>query len=147
MPDEPALQMNLSDDERSLLRAGLLEWWGPTEPNDSLAVAMGFTDVQDLSDQVGRLRTAIEDRQPLTVEDWRRVLLVTEIAFVDDVFGSGLDWRITTGFPDELTITMLRALQRKMPRWRGSVQFSVADDGHVQIADQARPQGPSGSVG
>jgi hypothetical protein len=147
MPDEQALQIDLTDDERSLLRAGLVEWWGPTRPTDALAVAMGFADVEDLSDQVRRLMTAVEGRQPLTMEDWRRVLLATEIAFVDDVFGSGLDWRITTGFADELTITMLRTLQRKMPRWRGSVQFSIADDGQVQIADQDRPHGPSEAAG
>ena len=147
MPGAESIDIDLTDDERSLLRAGLLEWWGPTNPTDALAVALGFKDARDLSEQVGRLRSAIDARQPLAVEDWRRVLLATEIAFIDDVFGSGLDWPITTGFPDEMTVSMLRALQRKMPRWRASVQFSLGDDGQVHIADRDRPQGPTETPG
>ncbi|WP_162483735.1 hypothetical protein [Amycolatopsis sp. MJM2582] len=33
-----------------------------------------------------------------------------------EVFGSGLDWSITTGFSDEQTIKILRRLQRTIGR-------------------------------
>ena len=68
MPGLQAFQVDLSDDERASLHAGLLEWWGPTEPTDELASAMGFTDRHHLSGQVRRLMTALEERQPLTLE-------------------------------------------------------------------------------
>ncbi len=62
----------------------------------------------------------------------------TEVVFASDVVGSGLDWPITTGITDEETIRLLRGLQRKLPRWRGSFQFTM-EDGHVVINDQDRP--------
>jgi hypothetical protein len=35
---------------------------------------------------------------------------------------------------------VLRALQRKLPRWRDSAQFTRGDDGKVTILDQERPR-------
>ena len=32
----------------------------------------------------------------------------------DDVVGSGTDWPVTTGFSDELSLHLLRSLQRKV---------------------------------
>jgi hypothetical protein len=55
------------------------------------------------------------------------------------VVGSGLDWRLTTGFSDAETIGIIRQLQRKLPRWRGSVQFTRAEDGDITVLDQDRP--------
>lgn len=96
---------------------------------------MGFTNRVRLSSELGRLMTAVEGRDALTLEDWQRVLVATEVVFASDVFGSGLDWSTTTGFSDADTIALLRAVQRKMPRWRSSYQFGVADDGQVTIHD------------
>jgi hypothetical protein len=75
----------------------------------------------------------------LTAEDWRRALLAVEVVFVSDVVGSGLDWRFTSGFSDAQTIEIVRRLQRKLPRWRGSAQFTQDDSGHVSILDPDRP--------
>jgi hypothetical protein len=71
---------------------------------------------------------------------WRQVLLAVEVVFASDVVGSGLDWRITSGISDEESIAILRGLQRKLPRWRGSMQFSTSDTGKGTISDPERPQ-------
>jgi hypothetical protein len=114
--DDPTtlIQFRLSGEERDLLRAGLLEWGGPANCTDELAVAMGFQNVQDLFEQGSRIAKSIAEGQPQTRTDWTRALLATEIAFVSDVMGSGWDWSITTGYSDDLTLRTLRALQRKM---------------------------------
>ena len=67
-------------------------------------------------------------------------MLAIEVVFVSDVVGSGLDWRFTTGFGDAETIGVIRGLQRKLPRWRGSAQFTRAEDGEVTILDPERPR-------
>jgi hypothetical protein len=50
---------------------------------------------------------------PLTQVDWARVLLATEIVFVSDLMGSGVEWPTTTGLSDESTI---RTIQRNLGR-------------------------------
>jgi len=114
--DDPStpVQLRLSDEERDLLRAGLLEWGGPASCTDELAVAMGFQNVRDLFEEGRRIGKGIADGQPLSRTDWTRALLATEVVFVSNVMGSGWDWAITTGLNDELTLKTLRALQRKM---------------------------------
>lgn len=129
--------VDLSAEERSMLRSALLEWIGPAKPTEQLALAMGFQGLAGLSRDVMTLREALKEGAPLSREDWRRVLLATEIVFASDVVGSGLDWSITTGAPDAEAIAMLRALQRKLPRWRSSFQFSILD-GKAEIRDSGR---------
>ena len=41
---------------------------------------------------------------------------LAEFVFASDVFGSGIDWSITTGIPDRDAIETLRVLQRKFTR-------------------------------
>jgi hypothetical protein len=129
--------VELSERERFMLRAALLEWVGPAQPTEQLALAMGFQGLDGLRREVLALRRALEDKEPLSGENWGRILIATEIVFASDVVGSGLDWPITTGIPDEEAIRLLRGLQRKMPRWRPSVQFTMRD-GKVEIRDPAR---------
>ncbi len=100
---------------------------------------MGFANAEQLSSETRSLWGRIDRESALSIEDWRRVLLAAEVVFVSDVVGSGLDWRFTSGFSDEESIAILRGLQRKMPRWRSSVQFSVDQDGHVDRSDPDRP--------
>lgn len=83
--DQPALTRT----ERQLLRCGVLEWLGPARPTGDLAVAMGFADKADLLTQASRLMAALDEGDPLSHVDWRRVLVATEIVFASDVFGSG----------------------------------------------------------
>ncbi|SEJ76975.1 hypothetical protein SAMN04487917_1136 [Arthrobacter sp. yr096] len=108
------IQFDLSDEERLLLWRGFLEWGGPARPTDAMAVAIGFSDVDDLLLEGDRIGEDIRMGRPLSKADWRRALLATEIVFASNVMGAGLDWSITTGFQDDETIWMLRSLQRRM---------------------------------
>jgi len=136
--DRPGLiDVDLSDDERQMLHAAMLEWIGPARPTEPLVVAMGFDGLANFSDEVMRLRSALEHHEALTDQDWRRLLIGAGIVFVSDVVGSGLDWPITTGFSDAQTIALLRAVHRKMPRWRGTVQFTMSD-GEAVVSDPDR---------
>ena len=108
--------VNLAGNERDVLRLGLGEWGGPASPTDALAVAMGFRDLSDFDAERRRLRRTLLDEQPLSTQDWRRVLVATEIVFISDVYGAGSDWSITTGLTDEETIVILRRCQAKIGR-------------------------------
>ncbi len=57
---------------------------------------------------------------------------------LSDVVGSGLDWSVTTGFPDGDRIALLRGIQRKMPRWRSSFQFTTPEEGQTTVLDAER---------
>ncbi|KZB82128.1 hypothetical protein [Amycolatopsis regifaucium] len=117
------MTIDLTRDERTVLRCGLAEWGGPAACTDALAVAMGFQDVPDLFEQAKRLRATLADEEPLRASEWRKTLIATEIVFASDVFGSGMDWSITTGFADEETLPILRDLQRKIARALGSAHY------------------------
>jgi hypothetical protein len=140
MGDDARGPVELDGKERKFLRAALLEWGGPAEPTDDLAMAMGFTCADNLSGEAWTLWRRIESRESLTASDWKRVLLASEIVFVSDVVGSGPDWPITTGLSDEESVAILRGLQRKLPRWRGTVQFSTDPHEGVRILDPERPE-------
>lgn len=113
-PETP-IRLRLTDDERKLLRFGLMEWGGPTNATEELAVAMGFEGLADLYKQTKRIAEGIKAGQPLTRTDWTRALLATEIVFASNVVGSGHDWNITTGIPDGAALDLLRMIQRKVP--------------------------------
>ena len=114
--DDPSvpIQFRLDDDERRVLRAGLIEWGGPANCTVELAVAMGFQSLADLFAEGGRIGDAIVEGRALSRTDWARALLATEIVFASNVMGSGWEWPITTGFEDEATLRILRSLQRKI---------------------------------
>lgn len=106
----------LSDEERELLRCGLLEWSGPARGTEEFAVAMGFPGLDGLLQEGKRIRARLASGESLEPIDWARALLATEVAFASDVVGSGHDWSITTGFSDEETVRILRSIQRKLAR-------------------------------
>lgn len=106
---------DLDEIERKILRWGLIDWGGPARCTDEMAIAMGFRSVQDLFDTTPRLIGAVVSGQPLCAVDWLRVLLATEIVFVSNCIGSGLDWSITSGYSDEETLAAIRRVQHKLP--------------------------------
>lgn len=113
-PGEPDLvALQISTDEREVLRAGLREWGGPARCTEEFAVAMGFRSVQDLFDEGRRIGESLAAGLPLSRIDWTRALLATEVVFASNVVGSGLDWEICTGFSDGRTLELLRGLQRR----------------------------------
>ncbi|MFE4195600.1 hypothetical protein ACFRJ9_07030 [Paenarthrobacter sp. NPDC056912] len=108
------VQFDLDEDEREVLRRGLMEWAGPAAPTEAMALAMGFGGVDDLFAEGERIAAFIHAGRSLTKADWRRALLATEIVFVSSTVGAGLDWSIVTGYQDDETIRILRAIQRKL---------------------------------
>lgn len=73
---------DLDADERALLASGLIEWFGPLEVSESLAVALGFHDVEDMFVEGDRIARAIGAGGALTARDWSRALAATELAIV-----------------------------------------------------------------
>ena len=110
------IALSLSDEEREVLARGLSEWGGPARCTHELAIAMGFGSVEDLLAESERMCGHLEQGEPLTRSDWWRALLATEIAFVSDVVGSGVEWPTTTGLDDDQTIRILRAVQVTISR-------------------------------
>ena len=99
------IAIDLTDDERAVLRAGLVEWGGPARVTQEFAVAMGFRDQDDLFAEGDRIRVDLEAERPLSPFDWARMVLATEVVFASNLVGSGWDWSSTTGFSDGDTIS------------------------------------------
>ncbi|MER5218039.1 hypothetical protein ABT063_48000 [Streptomyces sp. NPDC002838] len=118
----------LAQEEVELLRRALLEWGGPAWCSDQLAAGMGFAGMQDLFDQCRRLRGALRDDLQLVPADWARLLLATEIVFVSDLAGSGVEWSTTTAISDEPAIRTLRSIQRKLSKVVGHYYGKVPND-------------------
>jgi hypothetical protein len=76
---------------------------------------MGFGSVDGLFAETDRLVRSLDEHEPLSAVDWVRVLRSTEVVFASDVVGSGTDWVHTVGVTDVETITLLRAVQNKIP--------------------------------
>lgn len=121
--DDAVLDLDLTDNERELLRRGLQEWGGPAHCTDAMAVTMGFSSVAEVLSRGEDIAVQIQQRQNLTAADWQRALMATDIAFASDVVGSGVEWSITTGFADEETVSLLRSVQRKLVRADGYIRY------------------------
>ena len=135
---ERSVSLELAEAERRFLTAALRQWGGAARATGQLAVALGFADLHHFHAETVRLRGLVENQAALTTDEWRRVLVASEVVFASDVFGAGLDWSIAAGITDDEALTLLRSIQRKMPRWRSSVQFDVTADGGVQVRDADR---------
>jgi hypothetical protein len=61
--------LELTDDERAVLRAGLVEWGGPARVTEELAFAMGFRDQADLFSEGDRITHRLERMEPLSSLD------------------------------------------------------------------------------
>lgn len=116
MSDEADRTVVLDERERRFLRAALLDWGGPANPTDDLAVAMGFSSAAAIAREAWQLWEHIEAGHALSTDDWRRVLLAAEVVFASDVVGSGVEWASTSGLSDIESVALLRRLQRKLPR-------------------------------
>ncbi len=112
-PDD-LIEVDLSDEERRFLIQGLFQWGGPAACTDALACAMGFDSVEDLHEQGSRMVGALRSGQSMSRFDWQRILVATEIDFISDAFGAGVDWPTVAGFGDEESLALLRGLQRRL---------------------------------
>ena len=105
---------HLSDNERFLLRQGVLQWVGPARPSESVARSAGFDSLAESTNMVLPLVKAIDDRAPMPLAQWKRALAMTELMFGNGEFGAVFEWHTATGREDLETITALRSVQRKM---------------------------------
>jgi hypothetical protein len=120
------IHVPLTEEERYMLDRGLVEWGGPARCTKELAVAMGFTDVDDLIRGEGRrILHDLRAQVPLTPLDWTRALLATEIVFASNVLGAGTDWPISTGIPDGEAVALLRTLQDKIGKARAMTVVGI----------------------
>ena len=110
MPVEPRKSIDLDEDERALLASGLMEWFGPLEVSESLAVALGFHGVEDMWVEGERIERAISNREPLTAREWSRAVAAVGFAFVAE----GDEWTSIRGGTDAHWIGVLRRVQRKV---------------------------------
>lgn len=118
MTDAVPLAIDLTDDQRTLLVYGLLDWNGPAEPTTSIAIALGFDDVDHLRSTGETIARAITDGQPLSERDWTRALAAAEVIFTSDLLGTGDEWTAIHGGTDAQWLTALRQLQAKLPTQR-----------------------------
>jgi hypothetical protein len=111
---ENLLAVELTEDERAMLRWGLLDWGGPASPTDALVRVMGFESIADLHDNSRRIAESVWTGAGLSRRDWTRALVATEFVWASDVFGSGLESVHTFGYSDEEAVVILRSVQRKL---------------------------------
>lgn len=112
--NDELVEVALTTAESSLLVTGLGDLWGPAAPTDAMAIAIGFDSVEDLIDQYDRLKDLIQRRAALmSITDWIRTLLATEISTVSWVEGAGGEWGSAV---DDASIQALRGLQEKLAR-------------------------------
>jgi hypothetical protein len=106
--------VELTEDERAMLRWGLLDWGGPATPTDALARVMGFESIDALYEGSRRIADLVSTRSALSRRDWTRSLIATELVWASDVLGSGLDSVYTFGYSDTEAVVILRSIQRKL---------------------------------
>jgi hypothetical protein len=104
----------LTEIERLVLRNGLVQWGGPAWCTEELAVGMGFLSTSDLFSEGRRMMGALDESRPMSHGDWARTLLATEIVFMSDIVGAGLEWETVTGLSDSDTFITIRRLQRHL---------------------------------
>ena len=98
-----------------MLNAGLTDWFGPAHATDVVPQLFGYSDPKEMDSDHWRIAQAIRAGEPLSLRDWTRALLSTEIIFVSEVIGDGSDWDAIYGGPDEDWMRVLRGLQLKIP--------------------------------
>jgi hypothetical protein len=108
--DDP-VDVDLTDDERRLLLAGLMEYGGPGAGARVLAPLVGTKNTDAFFQLTDRLSAAIKNGQPLSGLDWARAVLLTEICWASDILGAASEFG--ANLPDERALPALRSLQRK----------------------------------
>src|SRR5437899_2528546 len=110
------LDIELTNDERSMFVHGLNEYLGPANGAPLLIPLLGLADRHAFYDLLNRLMQAIETNNPLSDADWARALLLTEISWGSALLGAGLDF--ATNIPDERAAPLMRSIQRKVSNYK-----------------------------
>lgn len=106
------VRVDLTDDERTLLVSGLMEYGGPAKGAPVLAPLVGVASVAEFDELAARLKAAIRNGEPLSDLDWARALVLTEISWASDLLGAGTEF--WSNMRDEKAAPLLRSLQRKL---------------------------------
>lgn len=114
MSPEQEIAIELTEDERSVLYQGLAQWGGPAKGTEAMAVAMGFNGLSDLYSVGYRIAVEVREERALTILDWHRAVLATEIMFASEFIGAGLEWHGVTGWDDVTTLRLIRSVQLKV---------------------------------
>ncbi|WP_335329444.1 hypothetical protein [Mycobacterium kyogaense] len=109
---QDVVAINLADDERTLLLAGLLEFGGPAMGSRVVAPIVGAANLDQFFELTDRLRASIAAGEPLSGLDWTRALVLTEICWASDVLGAASDFGMN--LTDDGAVRALRSLQRKI---------------------------------
>ena len=104
----------LTEQERHFIWTALIQWRSAASDAPLPVHALGYSGWPEFDTDVDRLRDAIARRGVLSDRDWGRVLLLTEIAWCSDLIGTGTEFALVNGIPDEHAITLLRSIQRKI---------------------------------
>jgi hypothetical protein len=112
-PDD-LVEVDLPEDQRTLIIRAFIEWGGPTRPTDAVARAMGFASREAIHSEGKRIRAALAEHEPMSKRDWARALVATEFVFASYYYGAAGDWEDVTPWTDEQTLLVLRALQRSL---------------------------------
>jgi len=106
-------EVDLTDVEWRVLRQHF-QWGGPARCTDAIAPVIGYSHAAALYGDMRRLLDLVDGRQPMSCQDWHRLLVSAEILFGSDVIGCGVEWSIVSGMGDAETVVVLRGLQRKL---------------------------------
>jgi hypothetical protein len=109
------VEIALRNDEYRLLSHGLFQWNGPASVSDPVALFVSYPSAEAMEKDLPRLSKLL-DEGAMEPRDWWRVLLTTEIAFVSDMYGVGVDWSTVTPFRDDESVEILRSIQRKVAK-------------------------------
>lgn len=109
------VDIDLTNDERMLLCQGLNEYGGPIRNQVVMVRALGLPDQASFDTVVDRLLTAISREEPLSKLDWARAVFLTEVSWVSNLAGSGLDF--ATSVRDENAAPLMRSIQWKIGRY------------------------------
>jgi hypothetical protein len=114
LPWKTCRVVELTEDERAILRRDLLDWGGPANPTVALVRVMGFESIGDLHESARRIADVVWTGAALSRRDWTRALVATEFVWASEVFGSGLDSVYTFGYSDAEAVALLRSVQREL---------------------------------
>lgn len=106
----------LTDDDRRALTRGLWQWGGNAYATEELAVAIGFASEVALREEGDRIAQTIKRGDQLSMLDWMRALLATEVGFISSgcgLGGSGSVWSTVADLDDQVTLRILRRLQER----------------------------------
>jgi hypothetical protein len=135
--------VDLTDRERKFIEQALQQWgWSASDAPFPFQV-LGLSTWEEFGRLTVRLQGAVANDEPLTNLDWARVLFLSEITWVSDLVGAGLDFATVTGFSDTEAVALLRGLQRRYEiggYQRGKLLFPNGGRTHTaeEVAEQRR---------